>query len=326
MSKFFLIKTLAGVALIVLVVLVLLPSKQTYNSVGVPEYTDVDPDADAATTTPDEVEVITPTQPPSSVPVTPAPVTPPVTDPTSFSYSFSHPGIFYESGSMKESTSPYWWLDSGGLMIIEGGIGKTAHGNLPTSAFWYKDYSRSNPEDTDKGFHPQNIFRLVTKSTWQNLRQEVYFMIDADNLSASENRNESNGLLLFNRYVNEGTLYYAGIRVDGHSVIKKKQNGDYTTLAEEDLFPGEYDRDTNPNLLPKKVWIGVRTEVVTKNGAVDIKLYTDVGKTGTWKLVLEATDNGTHGPIIDKKAYAGIRTDFMDVDFSAYKVQELLNI
>src|SRR3989338_3479902 len=139
---------------------------------------------------------------------------------SSFSYSFSVDGSLQESGSMDKSTSPFWWLNSGGLFILKDGLGMTIQGDLNAANKWNIAYASANPVDTDIGYRPQNIFRLVTKSKWQNFDQRVYFKITKLNMSESPNRNASNGFLLFNRYIDGDNLYYTGVRVDGSVVIK----------------------------------------------------------------------------------------------------------
>jgi hypothetical protein len=231
-----------------------------------------------------------------------------------------------ETGKMSESSSKSWWVNSGGWVDISGGTGKTIQGTLAEDSKWKKNYEKNNPEDTDNGSHPQNIFRLVTREKWQNFRQQAYFRITKINLSESENRNESNGILLFNRYKNEDDLYYTGLRVDGYAVIKKKIDGDYHTLVYEKVYDGaKYDRDGNPNLLPIGKWIGLRSEVVTnKNGDVEISVYRKKGrKTKKWKLTARYVDKGQKGDRIMDSGYGGIRTDFMDVEFDKYKITEL---
>jgi hypothetical protein len=243
-----------------------------------------------------------------------------------FEDNFSSKGILEESGSMGESKNKNWWLNSGGQFIYNNGIGQTVQGELPSLNPWRIAYKLDNPEDTDNGYHPQNIFRFVTRSKWKNFIQQVYFKINKDNLSSSSNRNESNGVLLFNRYQSGQTLYYAGLRVDGAAVVKKKYNGTYYTMVSKSVFPGKYNKNSKPDLLPKDTWIGIKTELSTNsNGEVNIKLYTDVGKTGKWTLVLETKDiKKKYGKdVISKEGYAGIRTDFMDVDFSGYKITQL---
>ncbi len=246
----------------------------------------------------------------------------------SFKDDFQRSALIQETAKMSESSSPEWWVNSGGLMTTGGGTGKTIQGDLASGAEWYAKYKKSNPQDTDEGLHPQNIFRLVTRKKWDDLRQEAYFRINKMNLSASENRNESNGILLFNRYHDGDELYYTGLRVDGSAIIKKKYAGDYYTLKESEYFKGEkYDRDKNPNLLPVGEWIGLRSELRnTSDGNVEIKLFVDEEKTGNWKLAASVTDDGRKGfgkNIISDEGYAGIRTDFMDAEFQAYKISEI---
>jgi hypothetical protein len=157
-------------------------------------------------------------QPASSTPTTSTPAP----DPSSFSDSFSTTATIVETNSASLSSSQRWWVNSGAYLYTGNANGKTVSGALPASDSWFKEYAATNPEDTDGGAHPQNIFRLVQKGLWQNFSQEVYYTISAINQSASTNRNASNGLFLFNRYQNGDNLYYVGLRVDGNAVIKKK--------------------------------------------------------------------------------------------------------
>ena len=240
-----------------------------------------------------------------------------------FTYNFTTDGSLVEAPSEGQSTSGYWWVNSGARMYLVDGVGKTVTGSLPDNDYWRKLYSSSNPTDTDNGYHPQNIFRLVGRSSWENFRQEAYFKIAKDNLSNSSNRNASNGILFFNRYKDGNNLYYTGLRVDGYAIIKKKINGTYATLAQVKVFPGTYNRDSNPDLMPKNTVIGLRSEVSTVDGKVSIKVYTDIGQTGVWKLVAQAVDDGTKGPVIKGAGFGGIRTDFMDVSFDQYKISNI---
>lgn len=242
-----------------------------------------------------------------------------------FLYTFAVDGILKEVGGMNETTSPYWWLNSGGKLILAEGLGKTVQGELPVTDKWRLAYLKANPLDTDNGYHPQNIFRLVTRSKWQNFTQEGYFLITKDNLSDSPNRNASNGLLFFNRYQDGQNLYYTGIRVDGYAVIKKKIRGVYYTMDYKPFISvgSYYNRETNPSFLPKNTWIGLKSEIKTNpDGTVAIKLYVDLNKTGKWVLAAGAVDNGKSfgGAVINSEGYAGIRTDFMDVWFDDYRL------
>ncbi len=255
------------------------------------------------------------------------PKVPPAEVGSLFIYNFKNFGVLEESGNMKETSSPYWWLNSGGVFEVGEGVGKTVMGEISSVSKWRKAYAKGNPVDTDGGEHPQNIFRMVTRSEWKNFRQEAYFRIVRDNLSESPNRNDSNGLFLFNRYQDGDNLYYAGVRVDGAAVIKKKVDGIYHTVSYLKIFPGAlYDRSANPSLLPKNFWIGIRSEVLDNpDGTVSIRLFADVRRNGNWIKVLEGTDDGKSfgGAVIADAGLAGIRTDFMDVEVADFRIEEL---
>jgi hypothetical protein len=198
-------------------------------------------------------------------------------------------------------------------------------GELEPLNKWRLLYSVSNPADTDDGYHPQNIFRLVTRSKWQNFSQEIYFKINKTNMSASSNRNSSNGVFFFNRYQDSNNVYYIGIRVDGAAVVKKKVNGRYYTLRSEPFYKSDapYNRDTNPNLIPGQIWIGLKSEVKTNSdNTVSIKIFIDKDGSGNWILATEARDNGWSygGSAILNEGYAGFRTDFMDIEFDNYRL------
>lgn len=240
----------------------------------------------------------------------------------SFYYSFNVDGTLEETGSIERSPSPYWWLNSGAYLHIENGVGKTASGELPVLSFWRIAYDRSNPLDTENGYKPQNIFRLLTREKWQDFRQEAYFSVKAVNMSESTSRNPSNGLLLVNRFIDKDNLYYMGLRVDGNAIIKKKINGEYYTLAINRLFEGSYDRKDKPNLLPINSWIGLRTEIINDNdGTVVLRIYVDEPGLASWRIAAAAIDDGKSfgGPAIVSEGLAGIRTDFMDVQFRDYR-------
>ncbi len=240
-----------------------------------------------------------------------------------FTYNFGGTETIEETDSMRKSADPYWWVNSGAYLRVASGTGETVQGELPARSLWRIIYAHENPADTDGGYHPQNIFRLVSRSTWQNFHQSAYFWIVRDQLSVSKNRNESNGILLFNRYQNGDNLYYTGLRVDGTAIIKKKIAGEYYTMAQTQMFPGIYDKASSPDLLPHQAWLGLRSEIITNSdGTVGIKLYTDINRTGTWTLAAQATDDGKSfgGAPIFNRGYAGIRTDFMDVKFSEWTV------
>lgn len=240
---------------------------------------------------------------------------------------FGTSGTVNETGALSESSSPYWWVNSGGLMKLESNVAQTNQGTLSATHPWRLAYLAANPTDTDNGYHPQNLFRLVTKGTWSNASVVSEFYIAKDNWSESSNQNASNGLLLMNRYAPDGqTLYYAGVRVDGTAVIKKKYRGTYYTMAQKKVFPGTYTVGDDVNLLPHNEWITLKSDVVTKtNGSARIDLYMKQAGETRWTLLVSGTDDGaTYGktPVITS-GHAGIRTDFMDVKFDRFRVYSL---
>lgn len=243
-----------------------------------------------------------------------------------FEDDFQRQEVLSESGSMQSSLSSDWWLNSGGVFVVRDGMAMTNQGEMAGYARWRLAYSVSNPVDTDSGYRPQNIFRLVTRSLWKNFDQSVYFKINQVNLSSSPQRNRSNGLFLFNRYLDGKNIYYVGLRVDGSVIVKKKYLGNYYTMGSANVFSGQYDSVNNPNLIPTGEWIGLKSIVVTESdGSVGIQIFMDLGKTGEWKQVLIVQDDGVKygGDVIDSSGFAGIRTDFLDVEFSEYRIEEV---
>ncbi|HSU72546.1 MAG TPA: hypothetical protein VLJ21_01725 [Candidatus Binatia bacterium] len=229
---------------------------------------------------------------------------------------FQETRVLNETGRMDESASPEWWLSSGGLFIEQGGTGKTIQGSLPAGSVWQQKYARHKPDETDNGYHPQNVFRLITRSRWLDSIQEVDFRMNAYRESASERRNATNGVHFINRYQDQHNLYYAGVRVDGKAVIKKKTNGIYETLARGTAFPGEY-RKNGLALIPLHAWMGLRCQV--KNDEHGASIILSLRERGAWRTVVQARDDGSHG-LVFGEGHAGIRTDFMDVEFDNYRI------
>ncbi len=264
--------------------------------------------------------------PPATTPPEPPPV-PAAEVKEHLLYTFNVDGVLYEAAPMSATKSPYWWLDSGAEIRIKDGVGATLQGDIDKSDPWYKEYRDTNAEDTDGGLHPQNLLRLVSRSMWDDVRVEASYFIVKDNLSTSVNRNESNGLLLMSRYQDDGqTLYYAGIRVDGTAVIKKKYKGTYYTMEQKQVFPGTYNHASSPNLLPHNTWIRLRSDTTTNTkGAVKVILSMKELPDGKWKQLISSVDDGQYDktPPITGSEPVGIRTDFMDVKFDDILMEKL---
>jgi hypothetical protein len=232
-----------------------------------------------------------------------------------------------EKNRANRHAAPNWWLNSGGYLYQTKNGASTVQGKLSNNDRFRLLYAKSNPVDTDNGYRPQNLLRLVTAAKFKNFTQQVYFNIKQINQSDSPNRNQSNGVLLFHRYLDGDNLYYVGIRVDGYAVVKKKLYGKYYTLKSTSVYSGNYNRDTLPNLLPTNQRIGIKTVISTNaKGIVDITMYLNDRQLGLgWTQILQVEDTGADAGLILKKGYAGIRSDFMDVVFDNYQASESQN-
>ncbi len=232
---------------------------------------------------------------------------------------FSGTYILEEIYPSELSTSPDLWLNSGAYLYVENGQARTIFGPLDKYDKWRISYENYNSGSTDGGYYPQNIFRLLTRESYLDSSQELTFNIDKLNLSLDDHRNESNGVLLFMRYLDQDNLYYAGLRVDGAYVIKRKFNGEYTTLADKKVFIGDYERELNPNLLQTNKDMFIKTTIKTlSNGYPHIQLFGKNTSNDSWELILEHTDSESQA--IKNAGANGIRTDFMDVTFVDYKI------
>jgi len=233
----------------------------------------------------------------------------------------SHIRVLEETTKAESGEDASFWLNSGGWAHIEGDTIKTVTGSIPSVSYWRLRYRISNPLDTDNGYHPQNVFRLITTTKVRDSEETVYARILAVNESQSPNRNESNGILLMSRFVDGDNLYYAGIRVDGYAVIKRKRDGRYETLALSPLWTSPeapYHRSLRPNLIPEGTWIGLKLTTRDRaDGSVELSLYIDTS--GVWELVTSARD---HDPLPQEPLQAGIRSDFMDAEFKSFTVRE----
>ncbi len=247
--------------------------------------------------------------------------------PTPISESFNNIAlpVISEKGRKDKNTDQHWWLNSGAYVYRTREGTTTVQGRLADNDSFRRMYAKSNPIDTDNGYRPQNILRLVTSTEFTNFTQQVFFNIKQINTSDSPNRNQSNGVLLFHRYLDGDNLYYVGIRVDGYAVIKKKLRGKYSTLQSVRVYPGQYNRDTSPNLLPINRRIGIKTVIANNTkGNVDIQMYMNDSQLGPgWTKVAQVEDDGLYASRLLSKGHAGIRSDFMDVAFDNYEAIEL---
>ena len=210
------------------------------------------------------------------------------------------PAAISETARMEESADPHWWLNSGAYIYRSGGVARTVEGKLADQDPWRLLYAIANPVDSDNGYRPeQNLVRLIlTGARASAIVGRRYSSMYCGSMSQrAQTANASNGVLLRHRYQDGNNLYYAGIRVDGYAVVKKKVRGQYHTVKSSAVYPGVYDRKTHPNLLPTGHWVGLRTVIADNtNGNVDIGVYLNDEPLGSgWTRVLQVEDNGSDG-------------------------------
>jgi len=239
-----------------------------------------------------------------------------------FWYDFHVPGSLAESATSEVSGSAYWWLASGGRLIIENGTGSTYLGNRPPNDVMRLRYQEQAPEVSDAGFHPQNVFQLFLRKWLTNVSEEIYVLKKRDNLTNAANHAAWNGISLLGRYRDDDNYYFAGIRADGNMAIRKKVNGLYETLLQKKVLPGIYGQALVPSLIPAHVWMGLKMSVVdTDAGYPKIALFMDMGRTGTWTLVGEVVDDPLlYGPPVGEKGMFGIRSDCADLVFDDFRI------
>ena len=110
--------------------------------------------------------------------------------------------------------------------------------------------------------------------------------------------------------------YSTGIRADGYSEIKEKNDGEYSDNHNPKKIYGESGNDVgdSTNEIPTDKWIGLRINVNQDNGYNNIKIYVNNGN--GWEYVTEWTDDEDmmNGGLV------GIRTDGYDVEFRDFEV------
>jgi hypothetical protein len=208
------------------------------------------------------------------------------------------------------------------MLVIENDIGHTILKVAPEASEWSWRYRRNNPLDTDAGRYPQNLFRLLTKNTVGDADVSASFEIRAINMTDTPNRDTWSGIFVMTRYQDADNLYYAGLRQDGHAVIKKKVGGVYYTLGEVPHFQSHltYNKYTNPNLIPGQSWMRLKVRTEAEDDGMHITLFIDQGESGEWQEILSAVDTGTGGKMHSDPGHVGIRTDYMDVAFDDFVI------
>jgi hypothetical protein len=179
--------------------------------------------------------------------------------------------------------------------------------------FWW--INEGDMKIQDKLGHVQaNKFRalaLYEIKDNQNYIAQMYFKYNNYNGGGGT---DSIGFLY--NYHDGENKYSTGIRADGYSEIKEKNDGEYSDNHNPKKIYGESGNDggDSNNEIPTDKWIGLRINVNQDNGYNNIKIYVNNGN--GWEYVTEWTDDEDmmNGGLV------GIRTDGYDVEFRDFEV------
>jgi hypothetical protein len=148
----------------------------------------------------------------------------------------------------------------------------------------------------------------------QNYLAQVYFKYNNYNGNGGT---DSIGFLY--NYHDGENKYSTGIRADGYSEIKEKNDGKYSDNhnPKRVYLANENGESSSINEIPSKRWIGLKIVVSQDHGYNNIKMYIDKGS--GWTYITEWTDdeNLMNGGLI------GLRTDGYDVEFRDFKVMDV---
>lgn len=111
----------------------------------------------------------------------------------------------------------------------------------------------------------------------------------------------------------ERNKYSVGIRADGYSEIKEKNDGQYSENQNtKRIFKANGD---SSNKIPVNKWIGLRIFVDQKTQSNNVRMFVDKGD-GIWNFVTKWTDKGD----LLKGGEVGLRIDGYDVSLKDFKV------
>ena len=179
--------------------------------------------------------------------------------------------------------------------------------------FWW--INEGDMKIQDKLGHVQaDKFRALTQyeiNDNQNYVAQVYFKYNNYDGSGGT---DSIGFLY--NYHDGENKYSTGIRADGYSEIKEKNNGEYSDNHNPKRIYGESEDDdgNSNNEIPSDKWIGLKIIVNQDNGDNNLKIYINNGN--GWEYITEWTDDED----MMNGGRVGLRTDGYDVEFRDFEV------
>jgi hypothetical protein len=179
--------------------------------------------------------------------------------------------------------------------------------------FWW--INEGDMEIQDKLGHVQaDKFRALTQyeiEDNQNYVAQVYFKyINYDGSGGTDSIG-----FLYNYHDGENK-YSTGIRADGYSEIKEKNNGEYSDNHNPKRIyrASENDAGNSNNEIPSNKWIGLKIVVNQDKGYNNLKIYVNNGN--GWEYTTEWTDDED----MMNGGRVGLRTDGYDVEFRDFEV------
>jgi hypothetical protein len=179
--------------------------------------------------------------------------------------------------------------------------------------FWW--INEGDMEIQDKLGHVQaDKFRALTQyeiEDNQNYVAQVYFKY---NNYDGGGGTDSIGFLY--NYHDGENKYSTGIRADGYSEIKEKNNGEYSDNHNPKRIyrASENDAGNSNNEIPSNKWIGLKIVVNQDKGYNNLKIYVNNGN--GWEYTTEWTDDED----MMNGGRVGLRTDGYDVEFRDFEV------
>lgn len=191
---------------------------------------------------------------------------------------------FLDSTGKEYADDKYWWVSKGEMKI-----------------------------KNDQGFVDEDHFRAMIRHDFNkndDYMVQVYFKY---NDYFGSDPTDSVGFYFNHR--DEANKYSVGIRADGYSEIKEKNDGQYNDNQNtKRIFK---DNGDGSNKIPDNTWIGLRIFVDQKSDSNNVRLFVDKGD-GIWKFVTKWTDKGD----LIEGGEVGLRIDGYDVSLKDFQVLE----
>lgn len=176
--------------------------------------------------------------------------------------------------------------------------------------FWWVSEGKMKIKN-GQGFVDNDRFRAMIRNDIkknEDFMVQVYFKYD-DYFG----KQSTDSVGIYFNHKDERNKYSVGIRADGYSEIKEKNDGQYSNNQNtKRIFKSEGEGN---NKIPDNKWIGLRIFVDQKSNSNNIRMFVDKGD-GIWQFVTKWTDKGD----LIKGGEVGLRIDGYEVRLKDFKV------